>query len=782
MILNETGFYAEEFALIDEIVRELPCEVEDFFRDVGMRFWSDSQGAVAARLNAIARLQPSKEHPKENGERLIRLFELLRTAYVAWCVKNDRKGPRGWGEDRPILDFAAYERTSVPLIFTPDFWFADGKGHDEPGDRLRRQQIALERYLFSARGADAWLALEWNFESYAYSCLWDPMRTTGNRDEALRHLAALVLGFRAIFAGALNVTVFGPVEISLPMSGLDRTSPVFMRDCRYDRHVRLPVSRAEEFSPHGEGIRYFATYESPATVFGLLADKAIDTANALSTRVSAKRLGGEVFSRCLKRLLLCTAVVEDGGLDQTVDRLQQHVNISLSSDDLSNYSYKDVMRMIRYDVAPMRVDEPFRSFGTARAFWKSALRGWEVFLRAYVRSDDTAVARYTAAQMRVGDSVKFGSEKLVEAIVGGRSADVIGAHSPETLCRAMKDGLADGSLELEGACSTRLMLGENAVLDSVGLLALQTGACKRCRLEAAPFRAYGTDRLQNLVLEAWSGLPGLKFDMRKIDFRRVLDAADVIWGDFVGQSELRAVREALSINRALRVFEDKDVRSGVVKYAYPGSSQKRSFRSASEGDGFVADLKARAGELEALGLDIRVGEYEALVARFRSARGLNDLLTACRTGGGPERFVVAVAVLARMMCEDPSGAFWGDKKEVFRRHNEILMWANPRVEDPYPWHLGFFTDSCWRITRARSFQGTLQGLYGGLQGAGLVQLFGMFVAHYLKSSPNAVDVVSKIRANKNAEAYWCAKSIPSAADMRIAGLMPKSQDTAQHRC
>ena len=770
MALDETGFYAEEFALIDEIVRELPCEVEDFFGDIGARFWTDSQGDVAARLNAVAKLQPSKEHPKENGEKLIGLFELLRTAYVAWCAKKDRRGSRGWGENRPALDFAAYERTFVPWVFSPDFWFADGKGHDEPGDRLRRQQIAFERYLFSARGAGAWLALEWDFERHAYPRLWDLMRTKGKEDEAIRHLAALVLGFRAIFAGALNVTVFAPVEISLPMSGLERTSPLLMKCYRYDRHVRLPVSRAEEASSFGMGVPCFARYESPATVFGLLADKAIDNANALSTRVSAQRLGGEVLSRSLKRLLLCTAGNEDGWLGRTIDGLVRNVDLFLSSDDLSDYSYKSVMRMIGCDAAPVRVDEPFRSFGTARAFWKSALRGWDVFLRAYVRSDDTAVARYTAAQMRVGDSAKFGSEKLVEAIVGGRSADVIGAHSPETLCRAMKDGIADGSLELEGACSARLMLGENAVLDSVGLLALQTGACKRCRLEAAPFRAYGTDRLQNLVLEAWSGLPGLKFDLTKVDFRRVLDAADVIWSDFAGKPELRAVREALSINRALRVFEDKDVRSGVVKYAYPGSSQKRSFRTASEGDGFVADLKARARELEALGLDIRVGDYEALVARFRAARGLNDLQTVCRTGGGPERFVVAVAVLARMMCEDPSGTFWGDKKEVFRRHNEILMWANPRVADPYPWHLGFFTDSCWRITRARSFQGTLQGLYGGLQGAGAVQLFGMFVAHYLESSPNADDVLAKITANKNAEAYWRAKSIPSAAAVRLAGL------------
>ena len=56
------------------------------------------------------------------------------------------------------------------------------------------------------------------------------------------------------------------------------------------------------------------------------------------------------------------------------------------------------------------------------------------------------------------------------------------------------------------------------------------------------------------------------------------------------------------------------------------------------------------------------------------------------------------------------------------------------------------------------------------QGAGLVQLFGMFVAHYLKSTSNAEDVVSKIMANKNAEAYWRAKSIPSAAAVRLAGL------------
>lgn len=781
MMLDETGFCAEEFALIDEIVRELPCEVEDFFRDVGARFWTDSQGVVAARLNAIARLQPSQEHPKESGEKLIGLFELLRTVYVAWCVKNDRKGPRGRGEDRPILDFTAYERTFIPWVFSPDFWFAGGKDQGEPSDRLRRQQIALERYLFSARGAGAWLALEWDFERYAYPRLWDLMRADGRQDEALRHLAALVLGFRAVFAGALNVTVFAPVEISLPMSGLERTSPVLMKCYRYDRHVRLPVSRAEEASAFGMGVPCFARYESPATVFGLLADKAIDNANALSTRVSAQRLGGEALSRTLKRLSLCAAENEDGRLGRMIDSLVRNVDLFLSPTDLSDYSYKDVMRMIRYDAVPVRVDAPFQSFGSARAFWKSALRGWDAFLGSYVRSDDTAVARYTAAQMSAADSTKFGSEKLVEAIVDGRSADVIGAHSPETLCRAMKDGLAEGSLELEGACSDQLMLGENAVLDSVGLLALQTKACKRCSLDAAPFRAYGADRLQNLVLEAWSSLPGLKFDLTKIDFRRVLDAADVIWNDFVDKPELRAVREALSINRALRVFEDKDVRSGVVKYAYPGSSQKRSFRSATEGDGFVSDLKARARELEALGLDIRVGEYEALVSRFRSARGLNDLQTACRTGGGPERFVVAVAVLARMMCEDPSGSFWGDKKEVFRRHNEILMWANPRVEDPYPWHLGFFTDSCWRITRARSFQGTLQGLYGGLQGAGLVQLFGMFVAHYLKSTPNAADVVSKIKANKNTEAYWCAKSIPSAAAVRLAGLMQKSLDVAHHR-
>ena len=113
-----------------------------------------------------------------------------------------------------------------------------------------------------------------------------------------------------------------------------------------------------------------------------------------------------------------------------------------------------------------------------------------------------------------------------------------------------------------------------------------------------------------------------------------------------------------------------------------------------------------------------------------------------------DRHLVMFCLLARLMVEtaDRCPELWDEKNNLTAFFTHMLCATLPRLDLPFPWHIGLFTDGYLRIGRLKDSQGNnldriLAHRYNDQAER---QLMLIFLAKYLRSAENALKTLQCI--------------------------------------
>ncbi|MBO4647091.1 MAG: hypothetical protein J5806_02930 [Lentisphaeria bacterium] len=748
---------SENYELISGIVSAIPQRLVKFFDSLIVARNTLNAAKEIAVLNRIAA-------EERNSPVMMKWLEIFRDVYVAHCLDLEKTG-----DDQPKKNtFTTFERSFENLAFLPDYWFANPTllkpALRDNADAIR---FSLERFLYSMHGGRAWCALDWERDKYTFRDVCEPKQS----ERPLLKLASLYLSAAAIVRGELGLYVGPRQDMLLPFTGIVSAKDVKTPLLKYfhvDRYTQLSFIRARETSPSKDADAQgdYARFEPDWMALSALTEFIIEDKNARASRTTATRVGLEEIGRCLKDLSKINALGDDPECVDAISVIQRDFD-EVGLTHLKEAPFKELLAGIgvtehlippAYYLKKLRID-------SAKKFWQEVEPIIDELLARFDKIHFETVEKYTERDIATRYSEPLNSQCvfLMNALTYGHIDELPGHLYGERLATAVKKCIIGGKLELQyGAISDLFFerdlpekLGVNAIAEN------RYSAMPRTWLFADKdndsFRAWFLETLTDLAAATFAPEkeetptrrggrqrdteknPLVPRDYRTVNLKKIAEQADRLWNIYFSDTDGCMTRWVISIRKAGKTL-DKMHREHKTK----ADKFSNGYTFSCSEDTNYELRKLLAHEKSQLPREYQTLSDQELAEHFAK----HESFTIFDIRPMEDRHLVMFCLLTRLMVEtaDRCPGLWDEKDNLTAFFTHMLCATLPRLDLPFPWHIGLFTDGYLRIGRLKDSQGNnldriLAHRYNDQAER---QLMLIFLARYLRSAENALKTLQCI--------------------------------------
>ena len=748
---------SENYELISGIVGAIPSPLVKFFDSLIVARNSLNAAKEIAVLNRIAA-------EERNSPVMMKWLEIFRDIYVAHCLELEKSA-----DEQPKKNlFTTFERSFENLAFLPDYWFANSAlvkpAFRDNADAVR---FSVERFLYSMHGGHAWCALDWERDKYTFRDVCEPKRT----EKPLLKLAALYLSAAAIVRGELGLYVGPRQDMMLPFTGIVSAKDMKTSLLKYyhvDRYTQLSFIRAREVSPSKDADAQgdFARFEQDWMALSTLTEFILEDKNARASRTTATRVGLEEIGRCLKDLSKSNALGDDPECVDAISVIQRDFD-EVGLTRLKEAPFRELLtgigvteRLISpaYYLKRLNID-------SAAKFWQEAEPIISELRARFDKIHFETVETYTERDFFTRYSEPLNSQCvfLMNALTYCHIDELPGHLYGERLATAMKKCIVSGKLELQYGAISDLFFGRD-LPEKLGVNAIaenRYSAMPRAWLFADKdndaFRAWFLETLTDLAAATFSPEkeetptrrggrqrdtkknPLVPRDYKAVNLKKIAEQADRLWNIYFSDTDGCLTRWLISIRKA---GETLDQMHRAHKTKAEKFSNGYTF-SCSEDENFeLRNLLAQ--ETAQLPPEYQSLSDQELAERFAK----HESFTIFDVRPMEDRHLVMFCLLARLIVEtaDRCPELWDDKNNLTAFFTHMLCATLPRLDLPFPWHIGIFTDGYLRIGRLKDNGGNHLDriLAHRYTDQAERQLMLIFLAKYLRSSENALKTLECI--------------------------------------
>ena len=748
---------SENYELASSIVSAIPHRLVKFFDSLIIARNTLNAAKEIAVLNRIAAEERSSPV-------MMKWLEIFRDIYVAHCLELEKTR-----DEQPKKNFfTTFERSFENLAFLPDYWFANPAlikpTFRDNADAIR---FSIERFLYSLHGGHAWCALDWERDKYTFRDVCEPKKA----EKPILKLASLYLCAAAVVRGELGLYIGPRQDMFLPFTGIVSAKDVKTPLLKYyhiDRYTQLPFIRAREISPAKDTDAQgdYARFEQDWMALSTLTEFILEDKNARASRTTATRVGLEEIGRCLKDLSKINALGGDPECVEAISVIQRdfdeagltHLREAPFKELLSGIGVTERLIPPAYYLKKLCIDN-------AKQFWREAEPIIDELLARFDKIHFDTVEKYTERDLATRYSEPLNSQCvfLMNALTYGHLDELPGNLYGERLATAVKKCIVSGKLELQyGAVSDLFFerdlpekLGVNAIAEN------RYSAMPRAWLFADKdndlFRSWFLETLTDLAAATFSPEkeetptrkggrqrdtarnPLVPRDYRAVNLKKIAEQADRLWNVYFSDTPACMTRWVISIRKAEdtlnNMFREHKTKADKFSNGYTFS--------CSEDNNYEL-RKLLAHEKSQIPPEYQELSDQELASRFEKY----ESFTIFDVKPMEDRHLVMFCLLARLMVET-AGLYpelWDEKNNLTAFFTHLLCATLPRLDLPFPWHIGLFTDGYLRLGRLKDSQGNnldriLAHRYNDQAER---QLMLIFLAKYLRASENALKTLQCI--------------------------------------